>query len=244
MTSPAHVARVPRPPLLAARSRCPAADRADRRGRRRGSRDAQDRHRPADGRAPSTGASATRTAGRPAPQGLRELSTWASRTSARTSSEQGVGAGASCAGRRAAARPPRTSPQVAAATLCLLNGERADAGLPPLAPQRQPGRRPRSATRRTWSPTSYFAHQSPGRPRRRRPRRATGYIPPDGEWTVGENLAWGTGTLATPQGIVQAWMNSQGHRENILRSGFREIGLGIVVGNPRTADGAGARPTP
>src|SRR3712207_1134151 len=28
--------------------------------------------------------------------------------------------------------------------------------------------------------------------------------------TVGENLAWGTGSLATPRAIVRSWMNSPG----------------------------------
>src|SRR3954447_12608556 len=35
-------------------------------------------------------------------------------------------------------------------------------------------------------------------------------------------------------------MNSQGHRENILRPEFREIGFGVVLGNPRATDGQGA----
>jgi hypothetical protein len=70
--------------------------------------------------------------------------------------------------------------------------------------------------------------------------RASGYIPDDQAWTIGENLAWGTGTLATPRSIVLAWMNSQGHRENILRSAFKQIGFGVVPGNPNTTDLTGA----
>jgi hypothetical protein len=70
--------------------------------------------------------------------------------------------------------------------------------------------------------------------------RAAGYIPSDQRWLVGENLAWGTGSLATARSIVAAWMNSPGHRENILRPQFREIGLGIAPGNPAASDGAGA----
>jgi hypothetical protein len=70
--------------------------------------------------------------------------------------------------------------------------------------------------------------------------RATGYVPSNDVWLVGENLAWGTGTLATPRNIVIAWMNSPGHRANILRPQFREIGFGVVPGNPSRPDGAGA----
>jgi hypothetical protein len=57
---------------------------------------------------------------------------------------------------------------------------------------------------------------------------------------LGENLAWGTGGLATPGAIMQAWMNSPGHRENILNPDFREVGIGVVAGNPAAADGYGA----
>ena len=40
--------------------------------------------------------------------------------------------------------------------------------------------------------------------------RAVGYMLEGRRWTVGENLAWGTGTLATPKAIMVAWMNTQG----------------------------------
>ena len=39
---------------------------------------------------------------------------------------------------------------------------------------------------------------------------------------------------------MRAWMNSPGHKENILDPEYREIGIGIVAGNPSTATGAGA----
>ena len=35
-------------------------------------------------------------------------------------------------------------------------------------------------------------------------------------------------------------MNSPGHRANILKPAYREIGIGIVAGNPARTDGAGA----
>jgi uncharacterized protein YkwD len=151
---------------------------------------------------------------------------------------QGVGAGASCAD--ADVMPDAsTMPTVISATLCLLNGERADAGLPPLA---QNDRLAQAAVEHSQDlvTNQYFDHQAPdGRDVVDRVR-ATGYIPEDRRWTVGENLAWGTGTLATPRNIVAAWMNSQGHRENILRPEFREIGFGVITGNPRSTDGQGA----
>jgi uncharacterized protein YkwD len=169
-------------------------------------------------------------------EGLRELS-----KGKRTSPDvlkQGVGAGAACADTEVLPTAENLA-VIAAATICLVNGERADAGLPALSDN---GKLTQSSLGHSQDMVakSYFAHNSQdGRDVVDRVK-ATGYIPTNGEWTVGENLAWGTGTLATPKGIVQAWMNSQGHRENILRSGFREAGLGIVTGNPRSADGQGA----
>lgn len=43
--------------------------------------------------------------------------------------------------------------------------------------------------------------------------------------TAGENIAMGQ---KTPQAVVNAWMNSSGHRANILNPNFRKIGVGYV----------------
>lgn len=39
---------------------------------------------------------------------------------------------------------------------------------------------------------------------------------------VGENVAYGQ---RTPEAVVRSWMNSQGHRQNILNPNFTEIGV-------------------
>ena len=62
--------------------------------------------------------------------------------------------------------------------------------------------------------------------------RRTGYLRRARRWSVGENIAWGTGELSTPRAIVAAWMRSAGHRANILNGRFREIGIGISFGAP------------
>jgi uncharacterized protein YkwD len=59
-----------------------------------------------------------------------------------------------------------------------------------------------------------------------------GYADPDGAWQIGENLAWGTGTAATPAAIMNAWMNSPEHRANILQGDYRELGVGLQLGTP------------
>ncbi len=55
--------------------------------------------------------------------------------------------------------------------------------------------------------------------------RASGFIPNDRVgYALGENIAWGTLWLGTPRAIVRAWMNSPGHRANILNGGYRYSG--------------------
>ncbi len=44
---------------------------------------------------------------------------------------------------------------------------------------------------------------------------------------VGENLAYGP---CTAEGVVEGWMNSQGHRTNLLRPLFTHTGLGVYRG--------------
>jgi len=151
---------------------------------------------------------------------------------------EGVGAGAACEG--ADTMPSaETIAAVASATMCLVNGERQDAGLPVLAWSDRLAQSS-GAHSEDMVRLRYFSHTSQdGRDVVDRVR-LTGYIDERLEWTVGENLAWGTGTLSTPKSIVQAWMESAGHRDNILRDGYREAGLGVVPGNPATADGGGA----
>ena len=43
--------------------------------------------------------------------------------------------------------------------------------------------------------------------------------------TAGENIAYGQ---RTPQDVVNAWMNSSGHRANILNASYTQIGVGYV----------------
>lgn len=44
--------------------------------------------------------------------------------------------------------------------------------------------------------------------------------------SAGENIARGQ---ATPQAVVNAWMNSEGHRANILNASYTRIGVGYVA---------------
>ena len=44
-------------------------------------------------------------------------------------------------------------------------------------------------------------------------------------WSMGENLAWG---YISPEAAMVGWMNSPGHRANILNSSFEKLGVGYV----------------
>lgn len=44
----------------------------------------------------------------------------------------------------------------------------------------------------------------------------------------GENIAWGQ---RTPEQVMEGWMNSEGHRANILNKNFKNIGVGFYQEN-------------
>ena len=121
--------------------------------------------------------------------------------------------------------------QAGQATLCLLNDERAGAGLRPLA-EAQGLTQPSAAYSARMVQENFFAHVAPDGASLTDRLEAARYINPDGDWTVGENIAWGQGNLATPRNIMVAWMNSPGHRANILTGEYTEVGLGVVPGTP------------
>jgi uncharacterized protein YkwD len=47
---------------------------------------------------------------------------------------------------------------------------------------------------------------------------------------VGENLAWAAGPLSAAQAIVNMWLASPEHRANLLRGGYRTVGVGARRG--------------
>jgi uncharacterized protein YkwD len=59
-------------------------------------------------------------------------------------------------------------------------------------------------------------------------------------WLIGENIAWASGSEAAPRSIMGLWMDSPGHRANILRRDYREIGIGVAFGTPDREVASGA----
>jgi uncharacterized protein YkwD len=51
-------------------------------------------------------------------------------------------------------------------------------------------------------------------------------------YTLGENIAWGTLSLATPSSIVAAWIASPEHLANILNGAYRDTAVGVAPAAP------------
>jgi uncharacterized protein YkwD len=143
-----------------------------------------------------------------------------------------------CAG--AGAHPANVSAaKVHRATLCLLNRQRARRGLPRLREHRSLSHAAAKYAR-LMVRQRFFDHVSPGGSTMAQRVKRTRYLRGTRGWSLGENLAWGSGSAATPARIVAAWMRSPGHRANILNGAFREIGIGITPGAPSGRRGSGA----
>jgi len=129
---------------------------------------------------------------------------------------------------------------VVVATLCLVNGERARFGESALI---EDARLAGAATghSRDMDEHDYFEHTSPSGQTLLMRIQASGFIPGGNVgYTLGENIAWGTLWLGTPHSIVKAWMESPGHRANILNGSYRYTGIGIDPDLPASMSGGQA----
>jgi uncharacterized protein YkwD len=133
---------------------------------------------------------------------------------------------------------PSDLSRIAEATLCLINQQRAAAGVPAL---RVVVALNSAATSHSADMVAhnYFDHNSPSGSTPQSRMTAVGYLRPNTAWSIGENIAAATGSLATPASIVTMWMNSSGHRANILDPAFRDTGIHAAYGVPRLV-GSGA----
>jgi len=152
---------------------------------------------------------------------------------------------ASCAGEKAATSPcgaVRLEPaQLGDETtrrlvVCLLNAERERRGLALL------GRRAQldlASQRHSEDMVArrFFEHDTPEGSDPQARMLAAGY--PSNNAFTGENIAWAAGKRASPWEIVDLWMHSPPHRENILSPGYTEIGIGLARGapEPQRSDG-------
>ena len=102
----------------------------------------------------------------------------------------------------------------------LVNEIRQEKGLKPLTANWELSRVARFKSQ-DMKDNRYFSHTSPtyGTPFQMIRSFGLSYR------TAGENIAHG---YATPQAVVNAWMNSSGHRANILNPSYTQIGVGYV----------------
>ena len=103
----------------------------------------------------------------------------------------------------------------------LVNVERAKAGLKALTEDWELSRVARYKSQ-DMHDLRYFSHTSPtyGSPFEMMKAFGIRYR------TAGENIAMG---YRTPAAVVQGWMNSPGHRANILNASYTKIGVGYVA---------------
>jgi uncharacterized protein YkwD len=110
---------------------------------------------------------------------------------------------------------------------CMTDYARRNAGLGGLGEARQLGRSASGKSRDILRCDS-FSHYACGRDFTYWMRQS-GYLAASC-WRAGENLAWGTGEAGTVRAIFRAWLNSPGHRRNILGR-YRQIGVGLKIGD-------------
>ena len=105
----------------------------------------------------------------------------------------------------------------------LVNAEREEEGLDLLA---QDGALMEDAAVRAQELVESFSHTRPNGE-----QGVAMVMDREGYLSAGENIAWGQGS---PDAVMEDWMESDGHRANILREGFDSIGVGCY----QAADGS------
>jgi uncharacterized protein YkwD len=102
------------------------------------------------------------------------------------------------------------------------NHERLDAGLAPLAPAPALNVAAR-AFAQDMARRRFFDHTDPDGDG---PQERVDLVEPG--WLIGENIAAGYGSVRS---ACRGWMNSPGHRENILDPAYTVIGVGYARGS-------------
>lgn len=121
--------------------------------------------------------------------------------------------------------PAQASEITAQAVLAAMNVERASKGLPPLhdEPRLDLAARDRM---RDMEDMGYWSHESPDG------RSPFLWLAPHGYTFrfAGENLAAG---FETTEVLVSSWMESEGHRANILSPDYDDCGIAIIDGSTK-----------
>jgi uncharacterized protein YkwD len=134
----------------------------------------------------------------------------------------------------------RDRERVRAELVTLINDERRRADKQGVPRQATGGRQPLSVDSRLDAAAqrhaddmlagSYFAHRDPDGKTVRERARDAGF-----DWSaIGENIAEGQQSVKE---VVESWMRSAGHRENILDRRYTRTGVGLALGrDPKTGE--------
>lgn len=107
--------------------------------------------------------------------------------------------------------------------LALVNKERAAAGCSPVTANSRLARAADDYSD-VMAASGVMSHTGPDGSTMASRVEAAGYA-----WsTLGENIARGQADAAS---VMESWMNSPGHRANILNCSFRELGVGVHHGD-------------
>lgn len=126
------------------------------------------------------------------------------------------------------------------AVFCLLNRERSARGIRRLERDKK---LQRASQRHTNYMQSHgcFSHQCQGEPSLTQRLQNVGWLTGGlSRWAYGENIVVGAGDSGTPRSIVNAWMQSAGHRDNILNRTFDEAGVGYSKGTISSRNAVGS----
>ncbi len=135
---------------------------------------------------------------------------------------------------------PANLARVGAATLCLVDQQRAAARLAPLQAD---AALTAAAARHSLDMVAqdYLGHLSPSGAGPLERLRASGYILPHAGYDIAENITAAVGDQATPAATVALWMGAPDFRANILSPTYRDTGIGVAPATPALdGDGPGA----
>ncbi|MGW1962510.1 sigma-70 family RNA polymerase sigma factor [Streptomyces sp. NPDC001935] len=171
---------------------------------------------------PSASASATAS---PSASASKKAKAKASKSARAAEPSKSAGASSAAPTRRASslARAQSAPTTTVAQVVALVNKERAAAGCGPLTedPQLENAAQAHSDD---MAARGFFEHTNPDGVDPGKRITAAGY-----QWsTYGENIAMGQ---QTPESVMESWMNSPGHRANILNCSFKNIGVGVHKGS-------------
>jgi uncharacterized protein YkwD len=107
------------------------------------------------------------------------------------------------------------------ATRCLINRERTKRGLKALK-NNTPLQKSSDWQAQDMLAHEYFDHSRPGGPAFAERILRFGYRDGASGYSIGENIAWASSSIASPKKMVSMWMHSPPHKANILTKDFRD----------------------